>query len=336
MKPAKKALLICMLLSLFIIPQTGCGNEEPVSKTSYYLDTTCQIDIYGMEEEEAKAIIDDAFMLCADYELLLSKTKENSDIWKINHAKGKPVACDPDTIEVIQKGMYYGDLSNGKFDITIGKVTDLWDFHADEPKVPEQKKVRDCLAHVDYHMIRIDGSNVTLTDPEGQIDLGGIAKGYICDRVTEFLQSKNVTSGIVNLGGNIAVIGQKNGKEDFKVGIEKPFSDRSDVVGSVDACDMTFVTSGIYERCFEQDGKTYHHILDVNTGYPADSDIISVSIISSLGKSVDCDGLSTLCLTLGAEDATRLINSIDGVEAVFIDRDEKITSTKDSGFEEFK
>lgn len=334
MKPAKKILLICILFSLFIIPQTGCGNEEPVSKTSYYLDTTCQIDIFGMDEEQAASIIDDAFMVCADYELLLSKTKEDSDIWKINHAKGKAVECDKDTVEVIKRGIYYGDLSKGKFDITIGKVTDLWDFHADEPKVPEKAKIRDCLSHVDYKMIKIDGNKVSLSDPEAQIDLGGIAKGYICDKVTEFLKDNGVECAIVNLGGNIAVIGQKNGKDDFMVGIEKPFSDRSEVVGAVAAHDKTFVTSGIYERCFEQDGKTYHHILDVNTGYPVDSDIISVSIISDLGESVNCDGLSTLCLTLGVDEATKLINSIDGVEAVFIDKDGNITSTENSGFEE--
>lgn len=333
MKPAKKILLICILISLFIIPQTGCGNEEPVSKTSYYLDTTCQIDIFGMEEDQASSIIDDAFMVCADYELLLSKTKEDSDIWKINHAKGKAVECDKDTIEVIEKGIYYGDLSKGKFDITIGKVTDLWDFHADEPKVPEKAKVSDCLSHVGYKMIKIDGNKVSLSDPDAQIDLGGIAKGYICDKVTAFLKDNGVESAIVNLGGNIAVIGQKNGKDDFMVGIEKPFSDRSEVVGAVAAHDKTFVTSGIYERCFEQDGKTYHHILDVKTGYPVDSNIISVSIISDLGESVNCDGLSTLCLTLGVDEATRLINSIDGVEAVFIDKDGNITSTENSGFE---
>lgn len=334
MKPLHKTLVICILISLFIIPQTGCGNEEPVSKTSYYLDTTCQIDIFGMDEEKASSIIDDAFMVCADYELLLSKTKEGSDIWKINHADGKAVKCDKDTIEVIEKGLYYGDLSDGRFDITIGKVTDLWDFHADEPKVPEKSKVKECLSHVDYRMINIDGDKVSLDDPDAQIDLGGIAKGYICDKVTEFLKDQGVESGIVNLGGNIAVIGQKNGKDDFMVGIEKPFSDRSEVVGAVPAHDKTFVTSGIYERCFEQDGKTYHHILDVKTGYPVDSDIISVSIISDLGESGNCDGLSTLCLTMGVDEATKLINSIDGVEAVFIDKDEKITFTDGANFTE--
>ena len=334
MKKYTKLLLVSLITVLLIISQTGCEDKEPVSKTSYYFDTTCQIDIYDMDEEEAGDIINEAFSLCADLELLLSKTKEDSDIWNINHAEGKEVEVDDITLEVIKKGIYYGDLSDGKFDITIGTVSDLWDFHSEDPKVPDNEDIKEGLSHVDYKLIKINGNKVSLSDKDAQIDLGGIAKGYICDEVTAFLKEKNVQTAIVNLGGNIAVIGQKNGKEDFKVGIEKPYTDRSEIVGYIMAHDKTFVTSGIYERYFEQDGKTYHHIIDVNTGYPVESDIVSVSITSELGSSVDCDGLSTTCLALGVEEATKLINSIDGVEAVFIDKDDNITYTENSGFEE--
>lgn len=332
MKRLKTIIFITLIIPAIIISQSGCGSEEPVSKTSYYLDTICQIDIYSMDEEAANDAIQGAFKLCSEYEKLLSKTMEGSDIWNINHAEGKAVKVDDKTIEVIEKGIYYGDLSKGRFDITIGKVTDLWDFHAEEPKVPDAEDISDALSHVNYKAIAIDGNKVKLNDPDAQIDLGGIAKGYICDKVSEYLASQGVESGVVSLGGNIAAIGLKNGKDKWKIGIERPYSDRTEIVGLVEAEDMTVVTSGVYERCFEQDGKVYHHILDIDNGYPVENEVESVSIISALGKSVDCDGLSTICLALGVEEGKALIESIDGIEAVFIDSEDNITCTEGAGF----
>ncbi len=334
MKKIKSFILIFVLTIIAIIPQTGCKNEEPVSKTSYYLDTICSIDIYGFSKEEASSIIDQAFKLCSHYEDLLSKTVSGSDIYRINHSKGKAVKVDGDTVEVIKKAIYYGDLSGGKFDVTIGKVTDLWDFHSENPKVPSKDKVSSALSHVDYKKIKIEGNTVTLLDPEMEIDLGGIAKGYICDKVVQLLKDKQVQCGVVNLGGNIATIGLKNGNTPFKVGIERPYSDRKEIVGTIETENKTLVTSGIYERCFEVDGERYHHILDVNTGFPAKSQVESVTIIAELDHSVDCDGLSTLCLVLGAEEGKALIESIDGVEAVFIDKDDKIVTTENANFKE--
>lgn len=333
MKKIYSTILILLLTITLIIPQTGCKNEEPVSKTSYYLDTVCTIDIYGYGDEKAAGkIIDQAFKLCSKYEDMLSKTIEGSDIYKVNHAKGKPVKCNSQTIEVIEKGIYYGELSGGKFDITIGKVTDLWDFHSPEPKLPTQENIDRAIKHVDYTKIKIAGNKVTLLDPEMQIDLGGIAKGYICDKVVQLLLENQVECAVVNLGGNIATIGLKNGEDPFKVGIERPYSDRKEIVGSILTENKTLVTSGIYERFFEVDGQKYHHILDVKTGYPVRSDVESVTIVADLGHSVDCDGLSTLCLALGVKEGKKLIESIDGVEAVFIDRDDNITTTSGAEF----
>lgn len=333
MKRIKSYILILVLMTLVIIPQTGCTNEEPISKTNYCLDTICQIDIYGMDEEESQAIIEDAFKLCSHYEDLLSKTIKKSDVYRLNHSKGKFVQIDNDTIEVLKKGIYYSSLYEGKFDIAVGRLTDLWDFHSEKPELPEESRLQEALKHVDYKDIAIEGSKVRLLDPEMEIDLGGIAKGYICDKVTALLKERGVTSGVVNLGGNIAAIGLKGGQVPFKVGIERPYSDRTAIVGSVDVESKTLVTSGIYERFFEVDGKKYHHILDIKTGYPVKSDIESVTIIADLGQSVDCDGLSTLCLTLGVKEATKLIESIDGIEAVFIDSDDNITKTSGANFQ---
>ena len=166
----------------------------------------------------------------------------------------------------------------------------------------------------------------------GEINLGGVGKGYVGDKVAELLQKKGITSAVINFGGNIITIGDKDG-EDFKIGITKPFSERDELIGSVAVKNATVVTSGTYERSFEIDGKTYHHILDVNTGYPVNTDVVSVSLVSSLGRSGDCDAMSTICLILGVKEGTAFIEKVDGVEAVFVDKDGKITKT--SGMDSF-
>ena len=336
MKKIISIVLTISMVTTLIITQTACAEKtEKVEKDSYYMDTMCRITIFDMEdmsEEKANAAIDDAFALCAEYESLISATKEGSDIYKINHAKGAPVTCDPRTVDVIKEGIKYGKLSDGKFDITIGRVTDLWDFHAEKPHIPSASKIKDALTAVDYGQIKIKGDTVAMENPSGEINLGGVGKGYVGDQVTELLQKEGVTSAIVNLGGNIVAIGDKDGK-DFEIGITKPFSERNDLVGSVAVKNATVVTSGTYERSFELNGKIYHHILDVNTGYPVDTDVVSVSLVSGLGRSGDCDAMSTICLILGVKEGVKFIEKVDGVEAVFVDKNGKITKT--SGMDAF-
>lgn len=323
------------LIFLIIITHIGCsGKTEPVSKESFYFDTVCTITVYDMKDmskENAEAAITKAFKASAELEDKLSKTKENSEIGQLNK-NGEGTLSEISAIP-LERGIYYGDISKGAFDITVGKVTDLWDFHGENPKVPEKSLVEDALKSVGYKDISVeknsDGSaKVTLNKPGMEIDLGGIAKGYIADLLTKDLEKEGVTSAIINLGGNIAVIGEKPEGKSFKIGIEKPYSDRQDIVGSVNMKNQTIVTSGIYERFFEADGVKYHHIIDPTTGFPVESDIEGVSIISDLGSSMECDGLSTTCLLLGSEKAKELIDNTKGVEALFILKDGTIIPTK--------
>ena len=354
----KKRFIILFFIVMIIIPQMGCksqNNNVGIEKTSFHLDTICKITVYsmegleGMSEEEQKkevlSVITDAFKLCDEYENILSKTKEGTDIYRINHAGGEAVEVSEAAIEVIRKGIEYGQLSGGAFDITIGAVTDMWDFHnTDEEgnrigEVPDEAALKEASSHVDYRNIIINGNTVRLADPGAQIDLGGIAKGYIADKVGEFLEQKGVTGAIVYLGGNISVVGEKgesleNSKgTPFEVGIGDPSSETGGLLGTVSCKDKTVVTSGTYERYFEADGKKYHHVLNPDTGFPVDTDLLSVTVISDKGRSQDCDGLSTVCLALGKEKGMKLIKSIDGVEAVFLDTDNKVSvSSEDMYF----
>ncbi len=289
---------------------SGAASTEPYSKQSFYFDTVCAITVYDMEnmsQANADAAIEDAFAMCRKYEQMLSKTIEGSDIWNVNHAEGKPVEVQDDTAKLVQMGIDYGDLSGGCFDITIGKAEDLWDFHSDNPKVPDKDELAGAVKHVNYKAIHLSGNTITMEDPEAEIDLGGIAKGYIADRVAEELA------------------------KDFNIGIETPFSEMTQVTGSCKVTDGTLVTSGIYERFFEKDGVRYHHILDPKTGYPIENDVVGVTIRSSKGKSADCDALSTTCLILGVDKGMKLIEGLDGFDALFIDQDNQISKT--SGME---
>ncbi|MDO5303775.1 MAG: FAD:protein FMN transferase [Clostridia bacterium] len=336
MKKTITLTLSLVFVIALIITQTGCsGKTEPVSKTSYYMDTICEITIYDMDDmsqDAAASVIDDAFSLCADLEGLISMTKEESDIYKVNHAKGTPVKCSPETIEVVKMGIDYGDLSEGLFDITIGKVSDLWDFHGEGKKLPDRSAVKAALDDVDYKTIHISGNTITMANPKAEINLGGIGKGFVADKAAAKLQELGVTSAIVNFGGNIVTIGDKDGTP-FKIGVEQPFSDQNGIIGSVDAKDAVVVTSGTYERYIQVNGKKYHHILDVNTGYPVNTDVTGVSLVGKIGNSAQCDALSTICLILGVDDGLKLIENTPGVEAVFIDKDGKTHTSSGMKFD---
>ena len=368
---AKKFCTLAIALIL-IISQTACTENQKnnantgVSKTGFYLDTICTITIFGVRdsddslselsdsERETKILqlITDAFMICDKYEKMLSKTIETSDIARINAAGGKAVKVNDETIEVIQKGILYGELSQDAFDITIGKATDLWGFREAEAgeetesgmsgKVPDADTLAETMKHVDWSKVKIEEDTVQLEDPEMELDLGGIAKGYIADKVTQFLEDAGVTSAIVDLGGNIVAIGGKaeslldTGAEQskFTIGIKDPQSESGGLIGTIAAADKTVVTSGTYERYFVADGKKYHHILDSKSGMPTDTDVLSVTIISEKGHSADCDALSTSCLALGVEKGMALVQNIADTEAIFVDTNGQIHMTSEGiGFE---
>ncbi|MEG0391287.1 MAG: FAD:protein FMN transferase [Anaerovoracaceae bacterium] len=332
----KKRIVIMMVCLLIIITQTACGAKEPVSESGFYLDTNCTITIYGMSEKQGRAIAKEALSLCQDYDRLLSKTVKGSDVDRINSAKGSPVEVSDETLSIIKNSIALSEDSEGAFDITVGRLTDLWDFQSGEGVVPAAEAIQLALETVDYRQIKIDGNWISLGNPEAKIDLGGIAKGYISDKVAERLVDKGVSRGIVNLGGNVVTIGEKEQDTPWSVGIERPYSDRSQTIGVVSAKDKAVVTSGIYERMFVLEGKTYHHILDPKTGYPVENEVEAVTIVGPRGTAMECDGYSTVCLLLGEEQGRSFIEKKQGVEALFVDKEDKISKTSGMEFQQVK
>lgn len=331
------------LLALFIIPQTGCSSQVETAKSDFCLDTECTITIYDTDEslnpddamptEEAEQILDEAFQEIRRYESLLSKTVEGSDVDRINKAGGQAVEVSDETMDVIQECAAAAILSDGKFDLTVGALTELWDFKGTEPQVPAQEDIETAKATVNYQNMFTQGNTVTFTNPDAKVDFGGVAKGYIADRIGEFLVEKGVQKAIVNLGGNIVTIGQKDEETLWTIGIERPYSDRTEIIGTIGMADGTVVTSGIYERNFEQDGVLYHHVLDPATGYPVETDLESITLTAVSGNSAFCDSLSTICILLGKDRALELIEALQEtypekkLEAALLDQDDNMVTT---------
>ena len=295
-------------------PRLISQPAEPISETRLMLDTICKITIYDKQDRN---MLIEALDLCEEYEALLSISAEGGDVWRINHAGGAPVTVAPQTAEVISAGLEYGKLSDGMFDITIGRLSSLWDFTGQSGVPPESDLAFACET-VDYRQVALNGNVVQLMNPETWIDLGGIAKGYIADKVADFLRERGVESAVIDLGGNIVVIGEKTDGNLWRVGVTKPFSERSDLIGVVETDEASVVSSGVYERQFVENGVLYHHILDPNTGMPVISDVIGSTVLSL--SSMDGDALSTIVLLMGVNKPGVSSEGIERVGAILDSR----------------
>ncbi len=305
----KKVVSIPILFVLLLL----CGCEgELNTDTRLVLDTFATLTADCSDET-----LNAAFELCSDYEKLLSKSEKDSEVSRINRLDGD-IEVSQDTAAVIARGLYYSELSGGKFDITIAPVSFLWDF--ENEVVPSRDEIAEALKNVDYEQLRLDGRRVLKLKGDVKIDLGGIAKGYIADKTAEFLKAEGCKRGIVNLGGNVVVFGDEN----IDVDIRDP-QNQGGVIATLSLKNKSVVTSGTYERCFEKNGKGYHHILDSKSGYPVESDLASATVIGE--ESVDGDGLSTCCILLGLQKAAELIEATPNTEAVFVNNQGKLYIT---------
>lgn len=330
-------ILLVLGIVLWIVIAAKGKNENPISSTEFKLNTAVTINIYDSQDER---ILNKAMELCDRYEQMFSRTLPDSEISKLNNGMLKLTErgyrLEKETFELIKKGIKYSEISDGAFDITIEPVSSLWDFTSENKQIPEQSVLSDRLQSVGY-------GNVVLTENENReehfvqfqkegmgIELGAIAKGYIADRIKEYLLDQGVESALIDLGGNVLCVGNRPDGQPFRIGVQKPFKERNETVAVVEVSDRSVVSSGIYERYFEKDGKLYHHILDPRTGYPYENDLLSVTIFSD--ASVDGDGVSTTCYALGLEKGMELVDGMDDVQALFITKDGELHFSK--GFEE--
>ncbi len=371
--------ILAVVLAGFVFFYMKNQQKEPVSATSFKLNTIVKVTIYDSQDE---SFLQEVMDLCDQYEKVFSRTLAESELYRLNRQElpsedGKTFDISPELAELTAKGLEYSKISKGAFDITVAPVSSLWDFTSGAKKIPAKTEIEEALpltakgleyskiskgafditvapvsslwdftsgakkipakTEIEEALPLVNYKNVELSDArirfekQGMgLDLGAIAKGYIADKMKEFLISKGVKSAIIDLGGNVLCVGKRPDNKPFRIGIQRPFAGRSETVATVEIEDKSVVSSGIYERYFEKNGTLYHHILNPKTGYPYENDLVSVTIISD--KSVDGDGLSTSCFALGLEEGMALVESLDGIHAVFITADGKLHLTK--GLEE--
>jgi len=311
---------------IIVLLFTQCSQtpSEPLRYERFALGTVCQITLYDRIPDEK---VDAAFSELDRIEHLLSRHIETTEIGRFNtlsrEAESSEVSFvfSDDAAELINAALDYAGQTGGRFNPAIGPLVDLWGIGTENARVPGQDEIDRVLPLLDWTKLKMEGNE--LTAPAGtSLDLGGIAKGYAADRISAFLQDEGIDRGIINFGGNVLVMGGKPDGSLWKIGLQNPRTERGDYVGVLSLKAMAMVTSGNYERFFEQDGKRYHHILDSDTGYPVDNNLAAVTIVTPL--SVNADALSTSLYAMGLKEGMAFAESHDYFEAIFITKDDLI------------
>ncbi|MDR1567594.1 MAG: FAD:protein FMN transferase [Streptococcaceae bacterium] len=318
---------------IFLLLTTACTSSsrdterflsKPDSEQLFALGTYIELEVYNPNKKTA---LKEAVELIKRYDAEITVNKSGSILDEINQNAGiKPVKVPEDIMKLLEYAKSASE-NVGGFDITIGALTQLWHIGFSDAKKPTSEEINQALELIDYQTLILDSKNQTayLNKAGVQIDAGAIAKGFITDQVVRLLKSKGVSSAIVNLGGNVYVIGNSpkgNHKSAWTVGIQDPNKARNTVLGYVDGRDTSLVTSGIYERYLKVDGKIYHHLLNPKTGYPFDNDLQSVTIVGK--SSMADDAYSTIIYSLGVKEGLSYINHQADLEAIFVTKSDKV------------
>jgi thiamine biosynthesis lipoprotein len=269
-----------------------------------------------------------------EIEAIMSVNLADSEISGVNNSAGiAPAKVHPEVLDVVESALRYAELSGGAFDPSIGPLVRLWNIGGDDARLPAEDEIREALSLVNWRDVIVDreAGTVFLRRPGMRLDLGGIANGYAADEAVRIIEKYRVKSAIIDLGGNVFAYGEKPGKWPWqklpwRIGIQNPLENRGQYFAVMELRNKTAVTSGVYERFLEVDGKRYHHILSTKNGYPVESSLLSVTIVAD--RSMDADALSTLVFALGWEKGAALVESLEGIGAVFVLNDMSVRCTK--------
>jgi thiamine biosynthesis lipoprotein len=330
MKINNKIKLICFTSVIVIFPTilSACTSTKitPIAKTELLLGTVCNVKIYDKPDDK---IFDKTFDRIKELENKLSINKANSEVDAINDAAGiKPIAVSKDTYFCIKEGLKYSVLSSGKYDITVGPLVKSWGIGTDKARIPSNAEIDSDKALINYNDVVLDDTNMSvMLKRKGMLlDLGGIAKGFVADEVEKVLIASGVKHAIINLGGNVLTLNNNLENAPWKIGVQNPFSEERGVgLGTLDVTGESVTTAGIYERYFEVDGKKYHHILDITTGFPAENELAGVTVLTD--KSIDGDGIDTALLLMGLKEGLKFISDTKGMEAIFVTKTKEVYIT---------
>jgi thiamine biosynthesis lipoprotein len=317
MKNPFKRLFTLLFLAFFF---ASCAAEG-VWHEEFALGTICRLRIF---QAAPRRVYDAVFARLREIEAVLSANLETSDVEKVNRNAGiAPVAVRPELTAALERALWYAERtadSEGRaaFDPTIGPLVKLWDIGGSATRVPLDEEIEAARSLVDWREVELDGGRGTvfLRRAGMRLDLGAIAKGYAADEAAAVLRRQGISRALIDLGGNIYALGERGGGEPFQIGLQDPRKPRGAYLGVIAARDISVVTSGDYERFFEQDGVRYHHILSPKTGFPVRAPFRSVTITAR--ASIDADALSTAVFALGVEKGEALIALFDDVGSVFV------------------
>lgn len=331
----RKATCMIAAASFIIFGCSGCSlhPEQSFDKSGIAMDTTVSLRASG---PEAQAAVTEGFQRIGELDKLASSQNPNSDVSRINQAAGREyVQVDPAIYEMIEYSQQYSEKTDGIWDITVGVITNLWDIGNDDQHVPSQEEIDGALQKVNYKdiLLRPEDHSIMLAKEGMAIDLGGIAKGFAVDEIRKIYEKHHIENGLINMGASSMYAVGKNAKgKSWNIGIKHPRSDEdSDYLGIIAIEDQALSTSGDYERYFIQDGVRYHHIFDPHTGYPAQSGVMSDSLV--IDGSVDhCGMLSDMMTTIifisGPQKGMELAEQIPGVECEITGTDNTIYMTQ--------
>ncbi|WP_262315688.1 FAD:protein FMN transferase [Lacticaseibacillus parakribbianus] len=338
----KKWLIGCALGLALVATLAGCKPKDatpkssasssqaaallntPYEDTRFLMGTVVTLRIYDQGKSKVMTKAFDRIEALAD---AITVNQKGSQVDAINAAAGeKAVKVDPDVFNLVKYAKNWSEKSNGSFDLAIGPITSLWHIGFNDARKPAQSEIDAVLPLVHYQDVELNAAKRTvyLKKKGMKIDLGGIAKGYITDLATATMKANGVTTAILDLGGNIYVLGHspKAPGKDWTIGIQDPKKTRGTSIGTLPASNQTIVTSGIYERYLKVDGKIYMHLMNPKTGYPFDNNLMGVSIITK--KSVNGDALSTATFDKGLRGGLAFIEKQKDAEAIFITKDKKV------------
>lgn len=316
-----------LILVILLLSRNNGVEDKLVKRTRVLMDTVVEITLFNEgDAEKSNAAVTEAFNEMKRLEGLLGRHQKGSDIWNINENPGREIKVSPETALLIKEALHISKISGGAFDITVGKLSELWNFEGDKKSPPSVEEIKKALQGTGAGSVHLDLSHSTVKTSNGvHLDLGGIAKGYIIDKAAKVLLDKGIEDFIVNAGGDMIIRGKKGGKQ-WRIGIQHPRK-KGEIVAHIDIeeHETAIVTSGDYERFFTYEGKRYHHILSPKTGYPSEG-LMSVTIKAGDGKTADA--ISTAVFVMGPQEGLKLIESLNGVEGMLIDKDSNILVSK--------
>jgi len=314
---------LTVLFSFCLLFSVSCARQVTTG-TDFALGTVCTITLF---EKGQESVCNEIFSRIREIENLMSVNISSSDVSRINAAAGiEPVQVQDDTYKVIERAVYFAELSGGAFDPTVGPLVSLWGISG-KPRVPSNEEINEALPLINWRNIEMDArlKSVYLTRRGMALDLGGIAKGYAADETVKIIKLHEISRAKIDLGGNIFLIGTRYDNKPWKVGIQSPDGRRGSIIGVLQIPEKTVVTSGVYERNFEKDGVLYHHLLSVTDGYPVNNGLVSVTIIADI--SMDADALSTAVFVSGYEKGISILKNYSEAQAVFVFEDKSVIIT---------